>query len=918
MTSPREGFAAIRATYRLQFHRGFTFRDAQVLVPYLSELGISHLYASPIMEARPGSTHGYDIINHSRINPEIGSETDFQTLVGALHAHGMGLILDIVPNHMGVGGRDNAWWLDVLEWGEESPFAAYFDINWDAARTDLKDRVLLAVLGDQYGAILQQGSIALRLDPVEGSFSAWYFDHRFPISPRSYGAILRAGGGALAELAQDFASVNLCQPAAMRELAAVLKRRLAGIALEPVAAAAIATALQLFNGRVGSAASFRRLHRLLDAQAYRLAYWRVAREEINYRRFFDINDLAGLRVEVPQLFQDTHRLVFDMVGRGEVQGLRIDHIDGLFDPAGYLARLQARDVEPLYILVEKILAPYEGLSDWPIAGGTGYDFINQVLALFVDPAGEAAMTRLYRQLTARDATFDDILLACKKRIMQVNLASEMNVLARRFHRLSMSEWRTRDFTLNGMLAALEEVIAAFPVYRTYVSERGPSPDDRRYIEWAVGQAKQRRRPGDTSILDFVHRVITASGEGDAHHDEILRTAMQFQQVTGPVLAKACEDTAFYQYFRLLALNEVGGDPRRFGMSVGAFHHLMRDRARHWPRAMVATATHDTKRGEDSRLRLALLSEVPRDWGRHVSRWLRLNRRHRSEIDGELVPDRNVEYLFYQTLIGVWPSGLTPDGTEAVSGLAERVEAYMIKAVREGKEVSSWSNPNPVYEAALQRFIRGVLDASRANPFLADLHTFVGLLARPGAVASLAQLVLKLTVPGIPDIYQGGELWDLSLVDPDNRRPVDWDRRRALLDEVSAGAFADRGGDWEEEREKLFITRRLLDSRRRHPELFAAGDYLPLEVTRGQRGDHLCAFARRHGEDALVTAVPRLTYRLYGAGPTPDWDAAELALPAHPVWRDVFTGRDWPGGERIPVSDLLADFPVAVLLGVAQP
>jgi (1->4)-alpha-D-glucan 1-alpha-D-glucosylmutase len=917
MSGPREGYSAVRATYRLQFHRGFTFRDAQALIPYLAELGISHLYASPIMEARPGSSHGYDIINHNRINPEIGGEADFQTLVAELHAHGMGLILDIVPNHMGVGGRDNAWWLDTLEWGEESPFAAYFDINWDAVRDDLKSRVLLGVLGDQYGVILEQGGIELRLDPAEGSFSAWYFDHRFPISPRSYAAILEVGGPPLAGLARDFAAIGSCAPAAARERAAVLKHRLAAMAAEPAGGAALATALQAFNGQAGRPASFRRLHRLLDAQAYRLAYWRVAREEINYRRFFDINDLAGLRVELPQLFEDVHRLVLAMIGRGEVQGLRIDHIDGLFDPGGYCAALQRQFPEPLYIVVEKILARYEGLPDWLIAGGTGYDFANQVLALFVDPAGEAAMTRLYRQITRREADFDDVLYACKKRVMRVNLASEMNVLAGRFHRLSISQWRTRDFTLNAMLAALEEVIAAFPVYRTYVSERGASADDRRYIEWAVGQAKKRQRPADITILDFVFNVITANCGGHARPEEVLRTAMHFQQVTGPVMAKACEDTAFYRYFRLLSLNEVGGDPRRFGMSVAAFHRMLQDRARHWPRAMITTATHDTKRGEDSRLRLALLSEMPREWGRRVSRWLRLNRRHRCEIDREPVPDRNVEYLFYQTLIGVWPPGLSRDDTDAIRSLGERVEAYMIKAVREGKEVSGWTNPNTAYEAALRRFIKGVFDVSRGNPFLADFHAFIGMLARPGAIGSLAQLVLKLTVPGVPDIYQGGELWDFSLVDPDNRRPVDWQRRRALLHAAGTLAGAELGDAWEDGREKLFIVRRLLELRRHHPDLFAAGDYLPLEVTGASSSNHLCAFARRHGDAMLVTAVPCLIYGLYRGGSTADWGAAELSLPAHQTWRDVLTGREWPRRERIPVSDLLADFPVSVLLGAAE-
>jgi (1->4)-alpha-D-glucan 1-alpha-D-glucosylmutase len=914
MSSPFNGPATIRATYRLQFHRGFTFRDAQGLIPYFAELGISHLYASPIMKARPGSSHGYDIIDHNQINPEIGGETGFRNLVAELHARGMGLILDIVPNHMGVGGRDNVWWLDTLEWGEESPFAAYFDINWDAARADLKGRVLLPVLSDQYGVILERGDIELRLDRNEGSFSAWYYDHRFPISPRSYAAIIEDSGGRLAGLARDFAAIRLCTPAVARDRATALKSRLAQIAEEPATVAALATALRVFNGEAGKPSSFRRLHRLLDAQAYRLAYWRVATEEINYRRFFNINDLAGLRMELPQLFDDTHRLVFGMIERGQVAGLRIDHIDGLFDPGAYCAALHRGFAHPPYILVEKILARHEGLPDWPIAGSTGYDFVNQVLALFVDPAGEAPMTRLYRQLTARDADFDAVLYACKKRIMQVNLASEMNVLARRFHRLSMSEWRTRDFTLNGMLAALEEVIAAFPVYRTYVSERGTSADDRRYIEWAVGQAKKRRRPRDTTILDFVHRVITANCDGHPHAAEVLRTAMQFQQVTGPVLAKACEDTAFYRYFRLLALNEVGGDPRHFGMPVAAFHRLMQDRDRNWPLAMITTATHDTKRGEDARVRLALLSEIPHEWGQHVSRWLRLNRRHRSEIDGEPVPDRNVEYLFYQTLVSAWPPGLDLGDNDALKSLAERVEAYMIKAVREGEEVSGWSNPNTEYEMGLQRFIKGAFDTPRVNPFLADFHTFIQSLQRPAAVASLSQLVLKLTVPGVPDIYQGGELWDFSLVDPDNRRPVDWGRRRAALREAGAAAFTELGIEKTDGRCKLFITRRLLELRQCHPELFAAGEYLPLEVTGAPGADHLCAFARRHGEAVLVVAVPCLVFGLYRDGSTADWASAEVILPHHGAWQDVLTGREWRGCERIRVSDFLRDFPVSVLLG----
>jgi (1->4)-alpha-D-glucan 1-alpha-D-glucosylmutase len=904
--------APLRATYRLQFHRDFTFRDALELVPYLAQLGISHVYASPIMEARPGSTHGYDIVNHNRLNPEIGGEDDFRALATALRERGMGLILDIVPNHMGVG-PGNAWWLDVLEWGEASRYAHFFDIDWDAPRPDLNGRVLLPVLGDQYGAIVEAGEIALRFDADEGSFSFWYFEHRFPVSPPTYGRILLASGSsALATLAGEFSALKRVRPDAAREAAQALKCRLAAAAKESGAAAAVATAIRSWTGTPGRPASFRPLHRLLDAQAYRLAYWRVAADEINYRRFFNVNDLAALCVERPELFAETHRLIFALVARGDVDGLRIDHIDGLFDPGAYLAALREKCPPPLYVVVEKILARYETLPDWPVDGSTGYDFANQVLGLFVDSDAEPAMTRLYRRLTGRVLNFDAVLLASKQRIMRVNLSSEMHVMARRFHRLSMSERRTRDFTFNGMLAALEQVIAAFPVYRTYVSERGAGTDDRRYIDWAIALAKKRSRAGDTSIFDFLHSMLGGEIPGHSRPGEVRRAAMQFQQVTGPVMAKACEDTAFYRYFRLLALNEVGGDPRRFGLSPAAFHHLMRERAHSWPRAMSTTATHDTKRGEDARIRLAMLSELPRRWGRYVSRWLRFNRSRRSEIDGDIVPDRNVEYLFYQTLVGAWPPGLTPSDTDAVKALAERVAAYMIKAVREGKEESSWSNPNNAYETALTHFISTALDVSRPNAFLADFHGFIAPLARLSAIASLAQLVIKLTAPGVPDIYQGCELWDFSLVDPDNRRPPDYARRRDLLAHIAASGPAALTGGWEDGREKLFAAHRLLQLRRRHPALFSDGDYIPLPG--GDSGDdHLCAFQRQNHGAAMVVAVPRLVYRLHAGGDAPGWGDTRLALPEPGPWHDVFTGREYDGQTPVPAAALFAGFPAAVLL-----
>ena len=918
MSEQSEAFSAIRATYRLQFNRQFTFRDATDLVPYLAALGISHIYASPIMEARPGSTHGYDIIDHNRLNPEIGSEADFRALVDAIHWHGMGLILDFVPNHMGIGA-DNAWWMDVLEWGRDSPFAPYFDINWDPVRPDLKDRVLLPVLGDHYGVILENGEIALRFDRNEGSFSAWYYRHRFPISPLCYWTILAAGNDAIADSAYQFEKIGECRIAGARERAAELKQWLAERAREPAYTSAIERALRAFTGKPGDPASFERLHQLLEMQAYRIAYWRVAAEEINYRRFFNINELAGLRMESPELFEKCHGLVFKLVEHGDVQALRIDHIDGLFDPKVYCEQLKQRFPAGLYVLVEKILARYENLPPWPIAGTTGYDFINQVLALFVDPAGEAPMTRLYRRFADHDETFDDVLNACKKRITTVNLASELNVLAHEFHQLALRSWRTRDFTLNAMLSALDEVITAFPVYRTYVSQEGANPDDRRYIDWAVAQARKRWRVQDLSIFDFLHSVLTGEvtdPQLTADPDELLRVAMHFQQVTGPVMAKAAEDTAFYRYFRLLAVNEVGGDPRRFGMSVAAFHHLTQERARSWPRAMVTTATHDTKRGEDGRVRLALLSEMPREWGRRVTQWFRLNRSRRAEVDGEIVPDRNVEYLFYQSLLGAWPPDLSPGDIEGMQTLAERLDGYMVKAVREGKQQSSWSNPNTAYESALQRFVKTALDPTRTNPFIIEFHAFVESLARLGSINSLSQLVLKLMVPGVPDIYQGGELWDFNLVDPDNRRPVDWQKRRKLLEEIRRAPVADVAEHWRDGREKMFVLCRLLELRREHEELFAEGEYQPLEVE-GRRSAHLCAFSRHRNGETVVAAAPRLVYQLYQDGRKADWGGTEISLPPRSGWRDVFTGRIVRGPERIRASELLADFPVCVLFGAAE-
>ncbi|MBV9522888.1 MAG: malto-oligosyltrehalose synthase, partial [Alphaproteobacteria bacterium] len=876
-----------RATYRFQFSREFTFQDATRRVDYLADLGISHLYASPFLQARRGSTHGYDITDHNRLNPEIGTAEDFAALVERLHARGLGLILDFVPNHMGVGGSDNAWWLDVLEWGDASPYAGFFDINWNARRPDLKGKVLLPVLGAQYGAILEQGEIALRFERGEGRFSAWYFEHRFPIAPADYAIILRrvaldrldaaaeeALGGVLG-VAERLSDDRRHVP---RDEAEAMKRGIAaGVERHPALGEAIERAVASFAGRPGEPSSWRSLHELLEAQSYRLAYWRVAADEINYRRFFNINDLAGLRIELPELFDAAHRLVLAMIGDGRIQGLRIDHVDGLFDPAAYCRRLQdeaarrraADGGAPFYIVIEKILARYETLPDWPVAGTTGYEFANQVCGLLIDPKSERRLRRFYSRIAERHEGFDDVLYASKIRIVTVNLASEVNVLAQAFHELALADWTTRDFTLNGMRGALGEVLAAFPVYRTYVDGNGAGSEDRRFIDWAIAVAKKRSPAVDTSIFDFIGGILTAERNGwqEERRDAMLRLAMRFQQLSGPVMAKGLEDTSFYRYVPLVALNEVGGDPRRFGVSLAAFHHLNEDRARRWPRGMLTTATHDTKRGEDARARLALLSELPGEWRRRVTLWLRLNRLRRGEIDGAPAPRRNDEYLFYQTVLGAWPLDLELADAAGVAALAERVCAAMIKSVREAKEHSSWGNPNEAYEATLTRFIASALDASRPNPFLAELADFVERLARLGALNSLAQTALKLTSPGMPDTYRGGELWDFSLVDPDNRRPVDFERRQRMLAELRRDFAAQAQGDlamlarnWRDGREKLFLIWRVLGCRAAHPELFAEGEYLPLAAA-GAHADHICAFLRRHSGRSLAVVVPRLIGKL---------------------------------------------------------
>jgi (1->4)-alpha-D-glucan 1-alpha-D-glucosylmutase len=964
--------AVPNATYRLQFGPQFTFRDATQIVPYLHDLGISHVYASPFFNARPGSTHGYDITDHNTLNPDVGSPEDFATFSDSLRRHAMGLIVDFVPNHMGIDQTDNEYWLDVLEWGQGSIYADVFDIDWAPAQRHLQGKVLIPQLGDHYGSVLERGEIELRFDPANGCFSAWYHDHHFPIHVSHYAIVIRRqltrpdAANALDDPARSTlerlatAFDRLRKPgrrlrATMRARALALKADLAACCQQtPAIADFIEAAAASFNGETGKPRSFRPLHDLLERQAYCLAFWRVAADEINYRRFFNINDLAGIRMERQEVFDLTHRLVGRLIADGQLQGLRLDHIDGLFDPRAYCRRLQVfaaarmaqpdtgQTARPFYIVVEKILAHHEALpDDWPVAGTTGYEFTNLVNGLFIDPNGKRGLGRTYATFIDQVPSFDDTLADAKSFVIDNILASEINALAHALDRIAKRHWGTRDYTNARLRAALKEIVAHFPVYRTYVTADGATATDRRYIDWAVSQAKRDWRGPDVEILDFARAALTmdlVKRGGPYHRAEVIRFALKFQQYTGPVMAKAMEDTSFYRHHLLLSLNEVGGDPRQFATSPAAFHYLNQQRSQRWPHSMLATATHDTKRGEDARTRIDVLSEMPELWARRVRRWSRLNRGFRRDLDGEPAPSRNDEYALYQALVGAWPTEWLP--TEGVATqlpaaadiqpFADRLAAFLVKAVREAKVVSSWDNPNEAYEQASTAFVLRLFDVSRSNPFLADFAAFNAQVAYLGMLNSLSQLVLKLTAPGVPDIYQGTELWDLSLVDPDNRRAVDFEHRRQLLRQMpSTGTDQTQAlrallGAWPNGRIKLSIMGRLLRLRQKVPVLFSEGTYEPMAIT-GEQAEHVLAFSRQHGSERVIVVVSRLFSSLLGQTERSyeslvDWSDTQINGPFgnEGTWCDVLTGRNIVcvcdrAPQALPVSELLSVLPVAVLV-----
>lgn len=1021
------------ATYRLQFSRSFRFEDARRIVPYLHRLGISDVYASPIFQAGRNSDHGYDVIDHNALNPALGTVEDFDALTDELRRHAMGLIFDVVPNHMGIAGGENAWWRDVLENGPSSPFAPFFDIDWHPlkAGTDLENRVLLPVLGDPYGKALENQELVLEFE--DGAFYVRYRHWRMPLEPRSYADILSARLGQLGELLgpdhedllelQSILTALSYLPletetdpekiAERQREKEIVKRRLATLAARSTAVhEAIMETVRAYNGTPGDPHSFDALDALLNRQCYRVAFWRVAAEEINYRRFFDINELAAIRMERPEVFAQTHRLVFELVRQGKVTGLRIDHADGLWDPVDYLCKLQqsaflalsqdwldrhcdsadarlaaersalewfetARTVDPrgpltrpLYVVVEKILSRGEHLPEsWPVDGTTGYDFANLANGLFVDGSNQKAFTRLYADFThSAPINFGQLVNSTKKIIMLVSLASEVNELAYQLKRIASQNRWYRDFTLNSLTHVVREVIAALPVYRTYLTERRARLEahDLAAIEMAISEAQRRNPRTASAVFDFVRKVLLQDypeGASDAERAAWDYFVMRFQQTTGPVMAKGVEDTAFYVYNRLASLNEVGGDPEQFGIPPSVFHHRNLERRQRWPHTMLGGSTHDSKRSADVRARLNVLSEIPRMWRAALVRWSRCNRTKKSLVDGQLAPDRNEEYLFYQTLVGTWPPGELDEASFRV--YRQRIRDYMEKALKEAKVHSSWVNPNHAYDSAVARFIEATLTGRADAGFLPDFRQFTAFVSFYGMLNSLAQTLLQLTAPGVPDMYQGNELWDFSLVDPDNRRPVDFRQRAAVLDEllaeialvspssqrrdvgrtvISSGraratrvpqpaipvprTLADLAADllhhWQDGRVKLYLIHRVLNERRARSSAFTEGDYWPADPI-GELKDHLVAFGRSHADQVHLTIVPRLVVGLTRGVPTfplgeASWrDTLVVSPEVEPgqIFENVLTGetlvaRAHDGLGALVVADVLQSFPVALL------
>jgi (1->4)-alpha-D-glucan 1-alpha-D-glucosylmutase len=953
------------STYRLQLNLRFTFAQASAVVAYLDDLGITDCYTSPFLMAHPGSTHGYDVTDHTRFNPEIGSQEQFTEFAERLKQRRMGLVVDVVPNHMCITHPSNLWWWDVLENGPGSDYSRYFDIDWNPPKSELANKVLLPFLPDQFGLVLESQSIRALYDG--GGFALDSLGTPFPLAPRSLTPLLERilaktkerltdTDGHVLELESIITAISHLPPREDTDLARVrerhrekevIRRRVAALVEDSdVVKSCLKEVLTVINGNKGDTHSFDSLEKLLDDQAYRLSFWRVASDEINYRRFFDINDLAAIRVESPEVFAVVHRIPFELIRKSLVSGIRIDHPDGLFDPLRYFEDLQAQAPLPghtpgnggrrrIYLAAEKILVGNEELRPgWAIEGTTGYGFLNLLNGLFVDASRGRFFQRLYRKFTGWTQSYSDLIYESKRLVMQVSMSSELNVLSRRLDRISEQHRRSRDFTLESLRDALREVIACFPVYRTYIRTDTQRPDeqDERYIRSAIKDAKRRNPATSGSVFDFIQNLLLLKDPdtiGDIERVERRLFVMRFQQLTGPVMAKGLEDTAFYRYCPLLSLNEVGGSPDKFGVALAQFHTKNLARRSSWRNAMLASSTHDTKRSEDVRARINVLSEIPAEWYRAIRAWQRLNEEKKIQVAGENVPSANEEYFLYQTLLGVWP--LTPMDDAGHTDFVGRIHTYMEKALREAKVNTSWINPNTEYEAAFHSFLDAVLDRSAGRPFLDQFTPFQARIAKAGIYNSLSQTLLKIAAPGLPDFYQGTEVWNFSLADPDNRRPVDYERLKALLDSVHGvesddpSALVDRlvsepmdGGL------KLFVTRCGLRFRREHRALFAKGSYLPLRVG-GEKTKHVIAFARSFRGTTILVLAGRFFAQLEAHARVPvgpeAWGDAEVVLrkrlPAG-AYRDVFSGKiispvQQNGDLVIPVSQAFAHLPIAMLV-----
>ncbi len=918
----------LRATLRLQFHKGFTLDDAIPQVPYFASLGISHIYASPLLKARAGSMHGYDVVDPTLVNPELGGEAALKRLVAALREHRMGLILDIVSNHMAVGGNDNPWWLDLLEWGRLSPYGEFFDIQWHSPDPLMEGQLLLPFLGSDYGVALQEGTLQLRFDATHGSFYVEHYEHRFPICPMHYGELLKPAetlpveqAEALKTLAERFTTLNYQTDA--HTLARPLQTELQALAAQTGILAAIEDNLSGYDST--QPLGFERLHQLLERQSYRLASWRTAADDINWRRFFDVNELGGLRVERPAVFEATHAKIFELIGEGLVDGLRIDHIDGLADPRGYCRKLRRRvdSLSPnrhLPIFVEKILGDGETLRrDWNIDGSTGYEFMNQVSLLQHDPAGASPLAEFWSRHSERPAHFIEDARLARQQILNGSLAGDFESVAQALLQVARDDVMTRDLTLGAIRRALQELIVHFPVYRTYITPLGRAAEDEVFFNQALEGARQTLSEADWPVLDclagWLGGMPWRQRPRGSQRKRLRHACVRFQQLTSPAAAKAVEDTALYRSAVLLSRNDVGYNTERFSAPVQEFHQACLERLEHFPDNLMTTATHDHKRGEDTRARLAVLSERADWYAACVEQWRILAPSLHSD---PAAPSAGDELILYQALLGSWPLDLDHQDHKALAAYNERLWQWQRKALREAKLQSSWAAVNDAYEQATQMFLERLLLGDEGLPLRSAIAEAVQAVAPAGALNSLAQTLLRMTVPGVPDLYQGNEFWDFSLVDPDNRRPVDFQARREAMRAENTPTALVR--DWRDGRIKQALIARTLAVRAEYPQLWRQGRYQPLEVL-GEQAQRILAFMREDSQQRAIIVVPVHAAHLLENSAVPlvaasDWGDTRISLPfaaQDEKMKGLFSSVTVTPQRELLISTALGNFPVNVFI-----